>query len=157
MNFQTLNLLFNCNKEFNHQKIRTHGLTDTECMICSFIYSSPECSQDDVVQALRLDKTTVGKALQKLESKGFVIREQSLSDRRKKVLQITESGFAQIKNVMHLHDEWMNSVMSCLTLEEQAQFEDYCRRLLVEAESLATKKHDGETEKCKAKQRKKPR
>ncbi len=67
MDYQTLNLLFRCNKEFSHDKIRMQELSYTECMICSYIYSHENCSQDDVSVALKTDKTTVGKALAPLE------------------------------------------------------------------------------------------
>lgn len=63
MNYQTFNLLFRCSKEFSHDKIRLQDLSDTECMICSFIYSHQNCSQDDVSVALKMDKTTVAKRL----------------------------------------------------------------------------------------------
>lgn len=95
------------------------------------------------MKAIRLDKTTVGKALQKLEEKGFVIREQCQEDKRKKILHITESGMMQISNVMDLHDIWLNSILSCLSAEEQKQFENYCKRLLVAAESLAKNRNNG--------------
>ena len=72
MDYQTLNLLFRCNKEFSHEKIRKQELSDTECMICSYIYSHENCSQDDVSVALKTDKTTVGKALVSLENKRAV-------------------------------------------------------------------------------------
>lgn len=139
MDYQMLNLLFRCNMEFNHQKIRSHGLTDTECMICSCVYSNEGCSQDDVAKALSMGKTTAGKALQKLETKGLVIREEDPADRRKKVLRITEKGKKQISGVLDLHDRWFGSVLSCLSPEEQKQFESYCVRLLNAARALETK------------------
>ena len=69
MDYQTLNLLFRCGKAFSHEKIRMQELSDTECMICSYINSHENCSQDDVSVALKADKTTVGKALASLEKK----------------------------------------------------------------------------------------
>lgn len=71
MDYQKLNLLFRFNKDFSHEKIRMQDLSDTECMICSFISSHKNCSQDDVATALKTDKTTVGKALASLEKKNW--------------------------------------------------------------------------------------
>ena len=82
MDFQTLNLLFRCHKAFSHEKIRMQEMSDTECMLCSYIYSHDAYSQDDVSVALKTDKTTVGKALMSLERKGCVLREQDAADRR---------------------------------------------------------------------------
>lgn len=33
MNYQTLSLLFKCNKEFSHTRIRKMDFSDTECML----------------------------------------------------------------------------------------------------------------------------
>lgn len=136
MNYQTLNLLFRCNKEFSHEKIRMHQLSDTECMICSYIYSHDNCSQDDVAVALKTDKTTVGKALMSLENKECVVRCQDTADKRVKRLSLTDTGREKISELVDIHNNWLNEIMTCLSKEEQEHFESYCERLLAAAEKL---------------------
>ena len=136
MDYQKLNLLFRCNKEFNHAKIRMQNLSDTECMICSYIYSHENCSQDDVSVALKTDKTTVGKALASLEKKNCVVRTQDEADKRIKRLSLTEIGRNKIAELLDIHNHWLRSIMTCLSKEEQKQFENYCDRLLTAAEKL---------------------
>ena len=136
MDFQTLNLLFRCNKEFSHEKIRRQELSDTECMICSYIYSRENCSQDDVSVALKTDKTTVGKALMSLEKKNCVVRVQDAADKRVKRLSLTDTGQEKIAALADLHNNWLEKILTCLSQEEQEQFEDYCERLLAAAEQL---------------------
>lgn len=136
LNFQMINMLFSCSKELSHKKIRNSGLSDTECLICSYVSQNKNCSQDDVVQALRMNKTTVAKAMLSLEEKGFIQRETDKTDRRKNVLRITENGIDSCAEIMHLHDIWMDRIMSVLTNEEQEQFESCCVKLLCKAEEL---------------------
>ena len=138
MDFQTLNLLFRCNKEFSHDKIRRQELSDTECMICSYIYSHANCSQDDVSVALKTDKTTVGKALMSLEKKNCVLRLQDAADKRVKRLSLTDTGREKIAALANLHNNWLEKILTCLSPEEQEQFENYCERLLAAAEQLTT-------------------
>ena len=138
MDFQTLNLLFRCNKEFSHEKIRRQELSDTECMICSYIYSHENCSQDDVSVALKTDKTTVGKALMSLEKKNCVLRVQDAADKRVKRLSLTDTGREKIAALANLHNNWLEKILTCLSPEEQEQFENYCERLLAAAEQLTT-------------------
>ncbi len=142
MDYQTLNLLFRCNKEFSHEKIRLQELSDTECMICSYIYSHKNCSQDDVSVALKTDKTTVGKALASLESKACVMRVQDTDDKRIKRLSLTDTGHKKIAELIDIHNNWLRDIMTCLSPEEQKQFENYCERLLAAAEKL-TRKNGG--------------
>ena len=136
MNYQTLNLLFRCNKEFSHGKIRMQELSDTECMICSYIYSHENCSQDDVSVALKTDKTTVGKALASLEKKRCVTRTQDTADKRIKRLALTDVGREKVAELVDLHSNWLAEIMTCLSESEQKQFETYCARLLAAAENL---------------------
>ena len=136
MDYQKLNLLFRCNKEFSHEKIRRQDLSDTECMICSYIYSHEGCSQDEVSAALKTDKTTVGKALASLENKACVLRTQDEADRRVKRLSLTAAGREKVEKLIDIHDGWLRSIMTCLSPEEQKQFENYSKRLLAAAEKL---------------------
>ena len=136
MDYQKLNLLFRCGKEFNHQKIRQQELSDTECMICSYVNSHDRCSQDDVSVALKTDKTTVGKALASLETKGCVARFKDEADKRVKRLSLTALGHEKVDKLINLHDCWLRDVMACLTAEEQRQFESFCDRLLDAAEKM---------------------
>ena len=136
MDYQTLNLLFRCGKAFSHEKIRRQELSDTECMICSYIHSHENCSQDDVSAALKTDKTTVGKALASLENKACVVRAQDGADKRIKRLSLTPVGREKVAELIDLHDNWLRDIMGCLSKEEQKQFEDCCERLLAAAEKL---------------------
>ena len=136
MDYQILNLLFRCNKEFSHEKIRKQELSDTECMICSYIYSHENCSQDDVSVALKTDKTTVGKALMSLENKGCVVRTQDETDKRIKRLSLTDVGRGKVAELIDIHNNWLHDIMTCLSAEEQKQFENYCERLLAAAERI---------------------
>ena len=136
MDYQILNLLFRCNKEFSHEKIRLQELSDTECMICSYIYSHENCSQDEVSMALKTDKTTVGKALVSLENKKCVVRTQDEADKRIKRLSLASAGQEKVKMLLDIHNNWLRDIMTCLSEEEQRQFENYCERLLIAAEKL---------------------
>ena len=136
MDYQILNLLFRCNKEFSHEKIRKQELSDTECMICSYIFSHDGCSQDDVSVSLKTDKTTVGKALASLENKACVVRIQDETDRRIKRLSLTDVGREKVAELVDIHDNWLHDIMTCLSEAEQKQFENYCERLLAAAEKL---------------------
>lgn len=142
MDFQVLNALMKMMKGFAHSQIRAGGLNDTECMICSYVYSHENCSQDDVVKALCMDKTTVTKSMQALEKKGVILRVSDKTDKRRKVLSLTEEGKDKCSGILHIHDEWVGKVMEELSAEEQEQFESYCRRLVNAAKKIQEESND---------------
>ena len=137
MDYRILNLLFRFSKEFSHAQIRSRELTDTECMISSYIFSHAECSQDEVSSALKTDKTTIGKALAALEQKGCVSRMQDAKDKRVKRLTLTPAGRERVACLVDVHDKWLSEILTALSPEEQSSFEDYCKRLLAAAERLS--------------------
>lgn len=141
MDYGVLHLLLRCSRAFSHKKIRSRELSDTECMICSFICSHEDCSQDEVASALKMDKTTVGKALFSLEKRECVVRLQDPADKRRKRLRLTEKGHERISGLLNIHNEWLSEISKCLSPEEQKQFASYCARLLTAAEALLDKEH----------------
>jgi DNA-binding MarR family transcriptional regulator len=134
--FHSLYLLLRCAKEFGHGKIKSMGFSDTEHLICTFLLGHDHASQDDVADALKLDKTTVAKALLSLEKRGFVERAVNSQNRRKYALTLTNSGRDSISDIVDVYDAWFREVSACLTHQEQLQFEEYCGRLLTVAEKL---------------------
>lgn len=136
MHFTTLYALIQCAKSYSHHKIRQMGITDTEHLICAFVYGHCNVSQDDVAAALQMDKTTVAKALASLEGKGHITRRPNPENRRKNILSITEAGKEKIAHVVHIYDDWLTQVNQALSDEEQEQFQSYCQRLLERAEQV---------------------
>jgi DNA-binding MarR family transcriptional regulator len=136
MQFHNLYLLYRFAKEFGHGQIRKIGVSDTEHLICTFLLGHCDASQDDVADALKLDKATVARALSSLEKKGYVVRTVNAINRRKYVLTLTTSGKETISEVVDVYDAWLSRISSCLTAQEQAQFEDYCARLVTVSEEL---------------------
>lgn len=65
-----------------------------------------------------------------------MVRTQDAIDKRVKRLSLTSSGKERIAQLVDIHNSWLSQIMNCLTEEEQIQFENYCNRLLVAAETL---------------------
>lgn len=137
MNFHTLSRIVKYAKEYGHRRIRDTGVSDTEHKICSFLYFHSEVSQDTVAYALMMDKTTVAKALLSLEKKDCICRIRNPENRRKNMLSITDKGKETIGEVMDIYDNWLKSVLSCLTQEEQKQYFMYSERILEKAKQVS--------------------
>lgn len=144
MNFQIINLLVKCGIDYNHKKIRNYKLTDTEYMILSFCFSNPSPIQDDIVKGLKIDKTTLTKALISLESREYITRESNNTDRRKKIIILTDKAKKEISEILSLHDKWLDKIMSVLTENEKDNFENCCIKLLKASEDLRKDKFNEE-------------
>lgn len=70
------------------------GLTGSQSYIMGYLLHNEgrEINQKDIELALKLMNPTVTGLLDRLEKKGFVIRRKSQSDRRYKIVELTEQG-----------------------------------------------------------------
>lgn len=133
MNFSQLSILQKLGREFGHEQIRDAGFTDTEHGICTFLCFHDRVSQDAIANALLLDKTTVAKALSQMEAKHLIIREQNGQNRRENIIQISDKGKASVETSIHIYDDWLAEICSCLTQEELHNFDDYFGRIIENA------------------------
>lgn len=130
MQFSKLSMLIKLGREFGHEQIRDAGFSDTEHAICAFLCFHDQVSQDMIANALMLDKTTVAKALNSMESKGLVVREQDGQNRRRNRIRITDTGKTSVSNSMHIYDTWFSEVCSSLSEAEQQQFDESISKLI---------------------------
>ena len=71
-----------------------HGLTLRDYIVLSALDKTPGLTQSDLGKALGLDKSTLMSQLDRLESKGFVVRHNAPGDRRLRIPAITAAGEA---------------------------------------------------------------
>lgn len=140
MEYQSIDLLLKLGKEYRHSEIKNYDVNDTECMICSYVFSHEGCCQDEVSEALMIDKTTITKALQSLENKGFVNRYINKEDKRRKSLALTEKGKNTLLSIINLHDRWFDGLLKCLNEEERKVFDICISKLVNEAKDMCYRK-----------------
>jgi DNA-binding MarR family transcriptional regulator len=73
------------------------GLTQKQCAALWLIHANPAVSQAEVAAALGMDRATMMAVIDRLESRGFVIRKRSSVDRRRQDLYLTPAGQAALK------------------------------------------------------------
>lgn len=93
------------------------------------IEANPGISQSAIAGALRFDRSTLVQIIDRLEERGFVVREVSAHDRRSHALKLTPQGataLAELKQLIGAHEDHMTRV---LTADEKTQLIDLLARL----------------------------
>jgi DNA-binding MarR family transcriptional regulator len=71
------------------------GLGSAEANVLMFLYNGGDgARQDDIVAATDVSKPAISRTVASLEAKGYVVREQALSDKRSRVVRLTEKAKA---------------------------------------------------------------
>lgn len=74
------------------------GLTSPQLIVLKEIDQHDGCMVKDIAHSINLSSATVTSILDRLEARSYVIRERSLTDKRRVGLHLTEQGQAAIKD-----------------------------------------------------------
>ncbi|MGE6555924.1 MarR family winged helix-turn-helix transcriptional regulator [Exiguobacterium artemiae] len=104
------------------KRMEQHGLTPEQFSVLSELHKQEGISQKQLALTTERDQTTVGKILDKLVKKGFVIRSADPRDRRAFILLTTKEGIQTIQLLEPTLDELQQQAFSGLTKKEIKQF-----------------------------------
>lgn len=86
------------------------------------VLEMPGQSQQDIAEALQLDKSTVARFIGKLETKGLLTRRACEEDQREKVIYPTEKALAMQADLEALGEELYASMCTALGKNNVRQF-----------------------------------
>ena len=85
------------------------------------IEANPDISQSAVAEALRFDRSSLVQIIDRLESRGLVVRNVSPSDRRSHALRLTDDGAEELSKLKTMALKHEADVAAALNEEERAQ------------------------------------
>ncbi|CAA9517366.1 MAG: Transcriptional regulator, MarR family [uncultured Solirubrobacteraceae bacterium] len=89
-------------------------------------------TQIEVARMVGLDKTTMVVTLDELQEAGLAERRPSPSDRRVRVIAVTDAGRRKVREAQAIAERVREDVLSVLPAEERRAFVDALRRLVDE-------------------------
>ncbi len=86
--------------EFSSRSLsRQAGLTASQMVVLQIIHTAGVCGAGDIAQKARITQATVTALLDRLQKKALVLREQSPTDRRRVLVQLTPEGKALLSKM----------------------------------------------------------
>ena len=107
-------------RNFFEKRLREFDLTFGEQVIIMFLSRNEEVNQDAISKRYMIDKGMVAKTLNKLETKGFILREQNPDNKRENIISLTEKGADILNNIKRISDEWNEILYEEMSEEEIA-------------------------------------
>jgi len=95
--------------------------------VCVF----PGIDQLRLANAIGFDRTTISGVVDRLESKGLVVRKVSGTDRRARLLFPTAAGIRLLEEVQEATDRVQNRILAPLSASEQKAFLEFLNRLVL--------------------------
>lgn len=102
---------------------RKHGLTTKELFILDIVYFAEDgCTQADICERLSATKQSVSAAMKKFWKSGYIVFEESKTDRRSKIVRFTEAGREYAEHIIPPAAQAENEAMAELSDEQQEAF-----------------------------------
>ena len=93
-------------KKYLNDELSNYGLNLIQALCILMIYENEGLNQKDLSDGLYLTKGAITKAVTKLESEGWVLREKSVIDKRNYVLKLTVKGENFIPVLDEINQKW---------------------------------------------------
>lgn len=109
--------------------VAPHDITPGQFGVLIMIKENEGLSQSDLGSAVGIDRSTMVAVIDRLESRGLVVRAPSPNDRRSYALRLSPEGQRLMEDLIprvKAHDQ---SMVKDLSKEEQAQLIDFLRRM----------------------------
>lgn len=109
--------------------VAPHDITPGQFGVLIMIRENEGLSQSDLGTAVGIDRSTMVAVIDRLESRGLVVRGPSPNDRRSYALRLSPEGQKLMDELVpriQAHDQGMVKELSA---EEQVQFIDFLRRV----------------------------
>ena len=87
-------------------------LTQKQVSVMWLVDDHPDIAQTGLAQRMRMDRATTMAIVNRLQSRGYVVRGKSASDGRKQTLNLTDVGRAALviaKSAIRQHEQWLKS------------------------------------------------
>jgi MarR family transcriptional regulator, lower aerobic nicotinate degradation pathway regulator len=82
------------------EECKAHDLTPVQFASLVAIHTHPGIDATRLSAVIAFDRSTLGNVIERLETKGFVVRKPSREDKRIKLLYLTRSGAALLREIV---------------------------------------------------------
>jgi DNA-binding MarR family transcriptional regulator len=106
------------------RRMKALGLTRSQWWVLTHLYRNDGVTQTELADILEIEKPTLGRLLDRLESNGWIRREEHTDDRRAKRVFLTEEVDPAMKAMRDAAAELRRDALAGLTREQQTQFVD---------------------------------
>lgn len=121
-------LSFQIKRQRLRKRMDGHG-GFVEMSILALIEAKPDARPKLLADALNLERSSVSRALAKLEDRGLVSVSASDRDQRRKKISATRQGCAAVAKVYRMQDAVVASCTQCLSAQEESQLTYFMKTL----------------------------
>lgn len=121
-------------KQFLNNRLGVYQLKGSMFLMLLYMDKHPDCSQDDLVEFIGIDKSGIARKCRTMEDLEYIRREPLEDNRRQYRLALTERGSGLLPVIRELLLDWSKSITRDMSRAEQ---EEMIRLLEMMADNAA--------------------
>jgi MarR family transcriptional regulator for hemolysin len=106
------------------QRARTHGMTRAQWVILARLSRQPGLSQNEMAAICEVEPITVGRLIDRLETRGLVERRPDRTDRRIRRLHLLPAAQPILDEIMRYRTELSEAILSGMAESDREQLVD---------------------------------
>lgn len=106
------------------RRVKGMGLTRSQWWVLLHVFRNDGVTQSELADILEIEKATLGRLIDRLETNGWLTRESDAHDRRAKRIHLTQAVEPAMKSMRLAAAELRRDALAGLSLEQQEQFVD---------------------------------
>jgi DNA-binding MarR family transcriptional regulator len=119
------------------QETEAFGVTPVQYAALQTVGNSPGIDQRTLARSIGLDTSTIAGVIDRLESRGLLIRNASVEDRRVRQLTLTDAARQLLIEIAPSMLKAQQLILDPLSKEEQAEFTRLLRQLVTKNNDLS--------------------
>jgi DNA-binding MarR family transcriptional regulator len=124
-----ISVIYKYGRHFIEKDLFKYGLGSGEYSFLVAIKKNKDFYQEDLSNYLLLDKTTVSRAISRLEKKELITKIEDKFDRRKNRIMLTDKGFHLINELKDYMSSWEEVLLNNFKEEEIEQLKYLLEKL----------------------------
>jgi MarR family transcriptional regulator, lower aerobic nicotinate degradation pathway regulator len=125
------------------QETEAHGVTPVQYAGLQAVRKSPGIDQRTLARSIGLDTSTVAGVIDRLESRGLMVRNSSPDDRRVRLLSLTAEGLALLEEIQPAMMRAQQRILEPLSKKDQHEFMRMIRSVVTANNELSRAPSDG--------------
>ena len=109
-------------RKIKNQEMAEYNLRSAQISCLYYIYTLKDATATDLCERCEEDKATISRALEYLETNGYIAREVESAKRYKSPLSLTDKGLEVVKKIADKIDAVLDAISNELTEEERVAF-----------------------------------
>jgi MarR family transcriptional regulator, transcriptional regulator for hemolysin len=106
------------------RRVKALGLTRSQWWVLNHLFRNNGATQSELADILEIEKATLGRLLDRMETKGWIRREEHATDRRAKCVFLTDEVEPVVKSMRAAAGDLRRDALSSFDNDERERFVD---------------------------------